>query len=184
RSAITIGSPACRTARARSISSPTPRGTRAAGSYSAEAPKKASATRTRPSNATSAHADRSRRRFLACFSSLGLSTTLVPGVLWARLQQDGARRVTPAMLRDALSMAGLAVSDEDQARMLPGINRSLDRAVALRAMHIDDEIAPPLYFSPIVPGTRLDRTARPFRPSAPGAIRRPANLEDVALWPI
>jgi Asp-tRNA(Asn)/Glu-tRNA(Gln) amidotransferase A subunit family amidase len=132
----------------------------------------------------SEYADGSRRRFVACFSSLGLSTTLLPGVLWARLQQEGARRVTPAMLRDALLMAGLDVSDEDQGRMLPGINQSFDRYRALRAMHIDDEIGPPLYFSPIVPGTRLDRTARPFRPTSSDAVRRPANLEDVALWPI
>jgi hypothetical protein len=31
-----------------------------------------------------------RRRFLECFASLGLSSTLFPGVLWAQLQQSPA----------------------------------------------------------------------------------------------
>jgi Asp-tRNA(Asn)/Glu-tRNA(Gln) amidotransferase A subunit family amidase len=133
---------------------------------------------------TSTRAERSRRRFLAYCSSLGLSTTLLPGVLWAKLQEDGSRRVTPGMLRDALLIAGLELSDAEQQRMLAGVNQSFDRYRELRATHIDDEIAPPLYFSPIVPGTRLDRTARPFRLSPSAAVRRPPNLEDVAFWPV
>ena len=32
-----------------------------------------------------------RRRFLAHFSSIGLGSTLVPGALWAQMQQAGAQ---------------------------------------------------------------------------------------------
>src|SRR5262249_42831977 len=39
-------------------------------------------------------------------------------------------------------------------------------------------------YSPLVPGTKLDRTARPFRASATPSVKRPANLEDAAFWPI
>jgi hypothetical protein len=39
----------------------------------------------------------SRRRFLNAFSGLGLGGTLLPGVLWAQMQQNGAQRVTPEM---------------------------------------------------------------------------------------
>ena len=47
-----------------------------------------------------------RRRFLSYFASVGLSSTLLPGVLWARVQQEKAERITSAMLRDALAIAG------------------------------------------------------------------------------
>src|SRR5437899_2628713 len=45
--------------------------------------------------------DQTRRRFMAYFSSLGLGATLVPGVLWARMQDVGAQTITLAMVTDA-----------------------------------------------------------------------------------
>jgi Asp-tRNA(Asn)/Glu-tRNA(Gln) amidotransferase A subunit family amidase len=125
-----------------------------------------------------------RRRFIAYFSGIGLSTTLLPGVLWAKMQEQQGERVTVSMLRDALAVSGLSFSDEQQQQMLNGANQSLQRYEELRKIHIDPTIAPPLYFSPIVPGTRLDRVQKPFRMSPTPSIRRPANLEDVAFWPI
>src|SRR3954451_14689659 len=126
----------------------------------------------------------SRRRFLAYFASAGLSSTLLPGVLWARVQEDKADRITSAMLKDALAIAGLEFTDEQRQQILSGVNQNLTRYAELRTIQIDPNIAPPLYYSPLVPGTRLDRVAKPFRPSVPPALRRPSNLEDVAFWPL
>ena len=128
--------------------------------------------------------DTTRRRFVAYFASAGLAPTLLPGVLWARVQEEPAGPITSAMLKDALAVAGLTFSDEQREEMVEGLNRNLERYEALRAIEIDDAIAPPMYFSPIVPGTRLDREVRPFRMSDPPPIRRPAELEDVAFWPL
>ena len=126
----------------------------------------------------------SRRGFISYFATIGLSSTLLPGVLWARLQDEKAARITAAMLKEALAVAGLEFTDEQRQQILAGVNQNLTRYAELRQIHIDPNIAPPLYFSPIVPGTRLDRAAKPFRPSAPPPLRRPANLEDVAFWPL
>jgi len=68
--------------------------------------------------------------------------------------------------------------------MLNGVNQALTRYAELRQIHIDPNLAPPLYYSPIVPGTKLDRVAKPFRPSKSRAVKRPANLEDAAFWPL
>ena len=125
-----------------------------------------------------------RRGFLTYFASVGLSSTLLPGVLWARVQQENAERITSAMLKDALAVSGLDFSDEQREQILNGVNQNLTRYADLRQIAIDANIAPPMYFSPIVPGTRLDRVAKPFRPSTPPALRRPANLEDAAFWPL
>ncbi|MGE3276618.1 MAG: amidase [Vicinamibacterales bacterium] len=126
----------------------------------------------------------SRRQFLAACSTVGVSTTLLPGVLWARMQEQAAPRVTDQMLKDALAVAGLEFPDEDRQQMLEGLNRTLDSYDALRKVSIDPQVAPPLYYSPLVPGTALDHTARPFRPSTPPKVTRPADLEDVAFWPL
>jgi len=125
-----------------------------------------------------------RRRFLSYFASAGLSSTLLPGVLWARVQEEKAARVTAAMLKDALAVAGLEFTDEQRQQILNGVNQNLTRYAELRQITIDPNLAPPLYYSPLVPGTRLDRTAKPFRPSAAPALKRPANLEDAAFWPL
>lgn len=130
-----------------------------------------------------------RRRFLAYFSSVGLAPTLLPGVLWAQVQEqqageDEAPRITAAMLTSALAIAGLEFTEEQREEMLEGLNRNLERYEELREIEIADDIAPPMYFSPIVPGTRLDREAKPFRMSETPSVSRPANLEDAAFWPI
>ena len=48
-----------------------------------------------------------RRRFLAYFTSVGLSSSLLPGVLWARLQEADSDRVTVEMIKHAAELAGL-----------------------------------------------------------------------------
>src|SRR5438093_12970663 len=105
-----------------------------------------------------------RRRLVTYFSSVGLSSTLLPGILWARVQDEKAERITAAMLKDALAVAGLDFTDEQRQQILAGVNQNLTRYAELRQIRIDPNIAPPLYYSPLVPGTRLDRAAKPFRP--------------------
>jgi Asp-tRNA(Asn)/Glu-tRNA(Gln) amidotransferase A subunit family amidase len=125
-----------------------------------------------------------RRQFLSYFSSAGLATTLLPGVLWAKLQEERAPRVTSAMLKEALAVAGLEFTDEQREQMLNGVNQNLTRYADMRRIHLDPNLAPPFYYSPLVPGTRLDRAAKAFRPAAAPAARRPTDLEEAAFWPI
>ena len=51
--------------------------------------------------------DQTRRRFMSTFAATSLGTTLVPGVLWARMQDAGASRVSLAMVTDSLKLAGI-----------------------------------------------------------------------------
>ena len=127
--------------------------------------------------------EETRRRFLGCFTGMGLGGTLLPGVLWAQVQSDGAQKISPEMLKDALTVAGLSYSDADQKAMLQTVNRNLTNYEALSSLHIPNDVSPPFYFSAITPGMKVNRTREPFRFSAP-AVKRPANLEDVAFWPI
>lgn len=126
----------------------------------------------------------SRRRFLAACSATGITSALLPGALWARMQDQQAPRITAAMLADALKISGLEFTEDERAQMLDSLNQNLTRYEALRALDIDADIAPPMYFSPLVPGTPVDRTPQPFRPAPVPAVTRPARLEEVAFWPI
>src|SRR5580704_4695883 len=124
-----------------------------------------------------------RRRFLSFFSGIGLGGTLLPGVLWAQVQQDGAQRITQPMLTDALALSGLTFAEEDQRALLQAANQNLTRYEEIRKTHIPNDVAPPFYFSPLVPGMKVNRARLPVRFSTP-KVKRPANLEDVAFWPI
>jgi Asp-tRNA(Asn)/Glu-tRNA(Gln) amidotransferase A subunit family amidase len=132
---------------------------------------------------TTSALDATRRRFLAQFSSLGLAGTLLPGVLWAEVQQTGAQTITAEMLANALTMAGLSFSAEDQKSMLNAVNQNLTRFTELRAIEIPNDVSPPFHFSALVPGMRVNRVRQPFRMSSP-SVKRPANLEEVAFWPV
>jgi len=64
-----------------------------------------------------------RRRFMAHFASVGLGTTLAPGVLWARMQDAGAQKVTLDMVTDALKLAGIEMTEDERKAMVDGANR-------------------------------------------------------------
>src|SRR5215475_7739247 len=56
--------------------------------------------------------DESRRRFMAYFSGTALGSTLVPGILWGRMQDANAQSITLAMLTDALKVGGVEFTEE------------------------------------------------------------------------
>ena len=87
------------------------------------------------------------------------------------------------MLADALAVAGLSFSEEDQKAMLKAVNRNLTSYEELRKLEIPNDVAPPFYFSSLVPGMKVNRTREPLHFSTP-AVKRPANLEDAAFWPV
>jgi Asp-tRNA(Asn)/Glu-tRNA(Gln) amidotransferase A subunit family amidase len=128
--------------------------------------------------------DQTRRRFMATFAGAGLGSTLVPGVLWARMQDAAAQRVTLAMVDDALKLAGIEIGEEEKKNLVETANRNLTGFEELRKLHIPPDVSPPFHFSPVVPGMTVNKTRQPIRFSAAPSVRRPANLEDVAFWPL
>ena len=56
--------------------------------------------------------DVDRRQFLAVFAATGLSSTLLPGILWAQIQ-PGTRTITVEMIRESAHLAGIAMADEE-----------------------------------------------------------------------
>jgi Asp-tRNA(Asn)/Glu-tRNA(Gln) amidotransferase A subunit family amidase len=125
-----------------------------------------------------------RRRFLAQFAGTGVSATLLPGVLWMQIQQSGEARITPDMLKTALAISGLEFTDSERNSMVQTVNRSLSQYEDLHKFNIPNNVSPPFHFSALVPGMKVNRRKEPIRLSAVANVKRPANLEDAAFWPV
>ena len=71
-----------------------------------------------------------RRGFMAYMSAMGLGGTLLPGGLWAQIQERG--EITSEILADAGAVAGLEFTEEEGDLMVAGLNRNLQSYDALR----------------------------------------------------
>src|SRR5262245_33731762 len=125
-----------------------------------------------------------RRRFMAHFAGIGLGSTLAPGIIWARMQDAGEKKITLAMVAEAMKLSGLEFTEDELKSMVDSANQNLTRFEEMRAVHIPNDVSPPFHFSAIVPGIEVNKTKLPWRLSAAPAVKRPTNLEDVAFWPV
>ncbi|HSH45264.1 MAG TPA: amidase family protein, partial [Longimicrobiales bacterium] len=131
-----------------------------------------------------------RRTFVAQLSVFGLGGAFAD-TLWDRWSAQ--ERITADMVRDAEAVAGLEFTEEERAMMLQGLERNLQAYEALRGLEIPNAVPPAVQFDPALAHAPPPGDA-PFRPptgrfdavrtSDAGAVRTPANLEDVAFWPV
>jgi Asp-tRNA(Asn)/Glu-tRNA(Gln) amidotransferase A subunit family amidase len=125
-----------------------------------------------------------RRTFLAVCSRLGLTTTLLPGVLWAMADDKG--KVTREMIDSAAAVADVHIPDEYKDMMLEGLNSYTEGFDAIYALHIKNEVAPAVIFDPVLPGMKFETERRPMKISSAPAVSgaAPKNLEDVAFYSV
>jgi Asp-tRNA(Asn)/Glu-tRNA(Gln) amidotransferase A subunit family amidase len=123
-----------------------------------------------------------RRHFMACFAAAGLTTTLLPGVLWALAQEQPT--ITSEMVEQAEKIAGLEFSDEQREQLAAGLTNRLRNYDAIRGLDMPNSVPPAVQFDPVLPGMSLPAARGPLRFSRPANVTRPARLEDVAFWPV
>ena len=123
-----------------------------------------------------------RRGFLAYFAATGLGGTLLPGVLWAKVQEGGV--VTSDVLADAEKIAGLEFTEQEREMMLRGLNQNLESYADLRSVAIPNSVPPAVLFDPMLPGKAHPTEQRPFRRTRETGVERPGDLEQVAFWPV
>ena len=124
-----------------------------------------------------------RRRFMGACSAAGLSGTLFPGVLWARIQEEAPESpITSAMIAEAEKIAGLELTDEERELMRRGLGRNLDSYAALRELKIPNDVPPSLVFEPAMPGVE---TASVLSTSSPSSDRSaPLRVSGAAAPPV
>jgi Asp-tRNA(Asn)/Glu-tRNA(Gln) amidotransferase A subunit family amidase len=113
---------------------------------------------------------------------VGLTGTLLPGVLWTRIQEG--QQITTEVLAEAEKIAGLEFTDEEREAMLRGLNQNLQSYEALRTVSIPNEVPPALIFDPVLPSMYVPESEMPFRGSRNPNVERPGNLEEAAFWPV
>jgi Asp-tRNA(Asn)/Glu-tRNA(Gln) amidotransferase A subunit family amidase len=130
-----------------------------------------------------------RRRFIEYFSSIGLGATLLPGALWAQVQEkaqaQGALQILPEMVGLAARVAGVPLTPDAQKRIADGLNRRgnlLTSYEQLREMKLGNDTPSALVFHPLLPSMKLPAGRKVFRYSTP-ASPRPKTDEDLAFLP-
>ena len=128
-----------------------------------------------------------RRAFMSYFASLGLGSTLLPGVLWAKVA--AGEEITTATIACAEEIAGLQFDAEDREMMVGGLKEQAQQIAALHAMKIDNSVSPAFVFNPLLPGMTVTRGGRGPRREMkrhPVAPRRsvPSNIEELAFLPV
>ena len=97
--------------------------------------------------------------------------------------------VTEAMIAAAEKLIGLELTNDERELMLDKVNKSLDRYQKLRAVTLNNDQAPALYFNPTLRGGAQAADAPPdldvpLEAGSGPLPSLPANLEDLAFYPV
>jgi len=124
-----------------------------------------------------------RRAFMAYFSSIGLGSTLLPGVLWAQVQgQQQGPEITKEMIAAAEQITGLSFSDEERTAMVRSLGQMRSNIEQLHKEPLDMSMLPALVFNPIPPGKELPKkTKAPMVRAKVPMMSRPGSLNDLAF---
>ena len=128
--------------------------------------------------------DLKRRHFLACFSAMGLGSTLMPEALTIAAQN--ADTVTIEVLEAAQKIAGVSFTRAEQQAILTRLNAErgpLAGFAALRAAKLGDDEQPAIVFNPVPPGKALPSGPRGIV-RRPREVSRPASDEALAFLPV
>lgn len=124
-----------------------------------------------------------RRTFMGYFASIGLGTTLLPGVLWAKAANG--EEINAAAIACAEEIAGLKFDDAEREMMLDGLKTQEARLEALHKIPLANSVAPAIIFNPRPPRPTTTLTARGRMTRSRSVVRsRPANLDDLAFEPV
>jgi len=127
-----------------------------------------------------------RRAFMAYFSSIGLGSTLLPGVLWGQLQQQQqGPDITKEMIASAEEISGLQFSDDERTRMLRNLQQMRGSIQQLHQVPLDMSVFPAIVFDPVPPGKELAKKSKaPIVRGKVPVMARPGSLDELAYAPL
>ena len=124
-----------------------------------------------------------RRSFMAYFAGAGLTSTLFPGVLWAKLAAGAD--ITVDTIASAEEVAGVRFDQAERELMLDGLKQQEQRIEALHKISLPNSVSPAIVFDPVPPGKKIPPpTNRPMVRSRSGLRSVSAGIEDLAFLPV
>jgi Asp-tRNA(Asn)/Glu-tRNA(Gln) amidotransferase A subunit family amidase len=124
-----------------------------------------------------------RRAFMTYFASAGLGSTLLPGVLWAKVA--AGMEITAATIAQAEEVAGLSFEPEEREMMVENLRSQAQRIAALHEIPLANSVSPAMVFNPLPPGKTVaaDRRRPPIR-SRTSLPMLTGDLEQLAFAPV
>lgn len=124
-----------------------------------------------------------RRAFMGYFTSIGLGSTLLPGVLWAKAAKG--EEINAAAIACAEEIAGLKFDDAEREMMLDGLKSQEARLEALHKIPLANSVVPAIVFNPrpttAAPAPRV--RGKMIRSSV-AVPRKPRDLDSLAFLPV
>src|SRR5438552_19203802 len=93
-----------------------------------------------------------RRAFMGYFAGVGLSSTLFPGVLWAKLAAGA--EITVDTIASAEEVAGVHFDPGERALMLDGLKQQAQKIEALHKVSLANTVSSASVVGPPPPGER------------------------------
>jgi Asp-tRNA(Asn)/Glu-tRNA(Gln) amidotransferase A subunit family amidase len=123
-----------------------------------------------------------RREFMGYFAGIGLSTSLFPGVLWAKI--SGGADITVETIASAEEVAGITFDPAERELMLDGLKQQEQRIEALHKVVLQNSVSPAIVFDPLPPGkTIVPEPRRPMIRSKVAHRAVPAE-DELAFLPV
>jgi Asp-tRNA(Asn)/Glu-tRNA(Gln) amidotransferase A subunit family amidase len=124
-----------------------------------------------------------RRSFMGYFAGAGLTSTLFPGVLWAKLAAGA--EITVDTIASAEEVAGVRFDAAERELMLDGLKQQEQRIEALHRISLPNSVSPAIVFDPVPPGKKIPPpTNRPMVRSRSGLKAVTGNIEELAFLPV
>ena len=123
-----------------------------------------------------------RRAFLGYFASIGLGSTLLPGVLWAAIVAGAD--ITAQSIAGAEEIAGVKFTDAEREAMVKDLQQQREQLDQLHAVHLDNSVPPAVQFNPLLPGMKLDMQQRPIVASIVRPGVAPKAIAELAFRPV
>jgi len=124
-----------------------------------------------------------RRSFMGYFAGAGLTSTLFPGVLWAKLAAGAD--ITVDTIASAEEVAGVHFDPAERELMLDGLKQQEARIEALHKVSLPNSVSPAIVFDPRPPGKKIPPPSH--RPMVRSKVARrtvSGNTEDLAFLPV
>ena len=132
-----------------------------------------------------------RRAFMGYFSTIGLGSTLLPGVLWAQVARGA--EITAATIACAEEIAGLSFEPAEREMMVAELRDQAEQIATLHSIPLANDVPPALHFDPLgvsgvdvpLPAAREGdggtRVAPGIGAGPPPAPRTPSDVEGLAF---
>ena len=120
---------------------------------------------------------------MSYFAGAGLSSTLFPGVLWAKLANG--EEITVETIASAEEVAGVHFDQTERELMLDGLKQQEQRIEALHKIPLPNSVSPAIVFDPVPPGRKIPmEPKRPMIRSTVALRSVPRDLEELAFLPV